>query len=45
VKFYADLYARGEVIPTIIHHVSLAVLLCFAAIFVLNNSICKNPEK
>jgi O-antigen ligase len=43
-EIYADLYARGEVIPTLIHHVSFAVLLCFAAIFVLNNSIHKNGK-
>jgi len=43
-EIYADLYARGEVIPTLIHHVSFAVLLCFAAIIVLNNSIHKNGK-
>lgn len=36
IEFYANLYAQGEVIPTIIHHVSFAVLLCFSVLFILN---------
>lgn len=43
-EIYTDLYARGEVIPTLIHHVSLAVLLCFAVILVLNNSVYKTGK-
>lgn len=36
---YTNLYAEGKVIPTLIHHVSLSVLICIAVVFVLNNLI------
>ena len=39
VELYTKLYTQGEVIPTLIHHVSFAVLLCISVLFVLNNLI------
>lgn len=42
VELYTKLYVQGEVIPTIIHHISLAVLLCLAVLFLLDNLIHKN---
>ena len=36
---YTNLYAEGKVIPTLIHHVSLSVLICIAVLFVLYNLI------
>lgn len=42
VELYTKLYIQGEVIPTIIHHISLAVLLCFAVLFLLDNLIHEN---
>lgn len=37
VELYTNLYAEGRVIPTLIHHVSLSVLVCVAALIALNN--------
>lgn len=34
---YIELYAIGQVMPAIIHHVSLSFLLCIAILFVLDN--------
>ncbi len=39
VELYTELYKQGEVIPTIIHHVSFAILLCVVVIFLLENLI------
>lgn len=36
-KMYIELYALGQVMPTLIHHISFSVLLCFIVLFILNN--------
>lgn len=47
IELYTRLYAQGEVIPTLIHHISFAVLLCITVLFILNNLLAENskPEK
>jgi len=41
---YIELYSVGQVMPTIIHHVSLSVLLCVTSLFVLNNVLNNNNK-
>lgn len=42
IESYTKLYAQGAVIPTLIHHVSLAVLVAIAALMTLNNLLKEN---
>jgi O-antigen ligase len=35
--YYTHLYTKGEVIPTLIHHISFSLLLCIAVLFILQH--------
>lgn len=35
IEIYEKLYSEGKVIPTLVHHVSFSILLCFAVLFIL----------
>jgi O-antigen ligase len=37
VSLYQRLYTQGQVLPTLIHHVSFAVLLCIGVLFAVKN--------
>lgn len=42
IEYYTNLYTKGEVIPTLIHHVALSYLLCVCVLFILNNIVKSN---
>ena len=37
IDYYSHLYTKGEVIPTLIHHISFSLLLCIAVVFILQH--------
>ena len=45
IELYTRLYGQGRVIPTLIHHVAFAVLLCIVVLVIIKNLQSNHPKK